>query len=141
MASDDDDWRLAGQEDYLKDAVLVWRAWSAPPLSETRAWRLADGTVMETPDPDAEPPPDAVEQVEPRGWDHDHCDFCWAKFMATDYPPEQREWREQHPEILTAGYTPAGSEPGRTCLWICPQCFEDFRERFDWTVVEDRHAD
>lgn len=61
--------------------------------------------------------------------------------MAADYPPEQRQWREEHPEILTAGYTLAEAESGSSCLWICPQCFEDFRERFGWTVVEERYAD
>jgi len=69
----------------------------------------------------------------PPGWDHDHCAFCWAKFMAADYPPEQREWREQHPEVLTAGYTVDGPQKSRH--WICPRCFEDFRERFGWAVV------
>ncbi|HWI97102.1 MAG TPA: hypothetical protein VNS60_13645 [Solirubrobacterales bacterium] len=69
----------------------------------------------------------------PLGWDHDHCAFCWAKFMAADYPPEQREWREQHPEVLTVGYTIDGSQKSRH--WICPKCFEDFRKRFRWTVV------
>ena len=86
---------------------------------------------METTNPDAEPPHRAVERAEPRGWDHDHCDFCWAKFMV----PEQRQ---QDPEILTAGYTPALG-PGRT--WICPTCFEDFRERFGWTEGTARRPD
>ena len=129
----DDDW-LTNQEEYLLGAELVRRDWSAPPSGDVRAWRRADDTVMETPDPGAAPPQGAVEEVQPHDWDHDHCEFCWAKFMAADFPPEQREWREQHPDILTASYTPA--QPQRRRIWICPDCFEDFRERFGWVVVK-----
>jgi hypothetical protein len=53
-------------------------------------------------------------------WDHDHCEFCWAKFMDSD-----------EPEILREGYV---TDDGRD--WVCPQCFEDFRERFGWTIRE-----
>ena len=96
---------------------------------------------MEAADPKVEPPQGAAERVPSRPWDHDHCAFCWAKFMAADYAPEQREWREAHPEILTAGYTPVKEEAGRR-IWICPTCFEDFREQFGWTVIDHRdHLD
>jgi hypothetical protein len=130
-----DDWRIRGQENYLQGVTLIWQEWSAPTDTGVRAWRLADGSVREVADPDLLPPRDAVQQVEPPGkWDHDHCDFCWAKFMAADYPPEQREWRSRHPEILTAGYTPAGNNQGPLRVWICRECVEDFRGRFKWTV-------
>jgi hypothetical protein len=57
--------------------------------------------------------------VPPRpDWDHDHCVFCFAKFMATPGP-----------DILTEGYCTAAAAD-----WICPQCFADFQERFGWTV-------
>jgi hypothetical protein len=49
-------------------------------------------------------------------WDHDHCEFCWATFMSPNYPPEQRPWREAHPEVLTAGYTVARLESSRLPL-------------------------
>jgi hypothetical protein len=52
-------------------------------------------------------------------WDHDHCSFCWAKFM-----------EESLPEVLLAGYTTADGHH-----WICPACFEDFRERFAWRLA------
>ncbi len=51
-------------------------------------------------------------------WDHDHCEFCWAKFMDED-----------HPDIQRAGYSTADGY-----RWICKQCFEDFKDLFDWTV-------
>ncbi len=52
-------------------------------------------------------------------WDHDHCEFCWAKFMVEDLP-----------DVLHEGY----------CIvdqyrWICKGCFDDFRERFRWRVT------
>jgi len=126
----DDDWRLRRQERYLQGATLVWREWSSPAASDLRAWRMSDGSVRESSEP-VEAPAGAVERVEPRGWDHDHCDFCWAKFMA-------REIAEHDPEILAAGYTIASEK--RSTFWICPSCFEDFKERFAWTVVPSEGA-
>jgi len=44
--------------------------------------------------------------------------------MAGDYPPDQRGWRERHPEILTAGYTIAGllsrgaADCGRVLVYV-----------------------
>ena len=55
------------------------------------------------------------------GWDHDHCEFCQAEISDT---------RDDHVDC-TAGYVAADDR----YHWICPQCFEDFRDRFSWTVV------
>ena len=52
-------------------------------------------------------------------WDHDHCEFCWAKFMVEDYP-----------EVLPEGYTTLDEY-----RWICSGCCEDFKEMFEWRVV------
>jgi hypothetical protein len=54
-------------------------------------------------------------------WDHDHCEFCWAKFAEPG----------SLPEALHAGY--ATPDDYR---WICKACFDDFCERFEWIVVE-----
>ncbi|AYG02196.1 hypothetical protein [Gryllotalpicola protaetiae] len=55
------------------------------------------------------------------GWDHDHCGFCQAEISddTTGHAKYNEAW-------VTAddGYT-----------WICPECFNDFRERFRWTVT------
>jgi hypothetical protein len=51
-------------------------------------------------------------------WEHDHCEFCWAKFMDED-----------HPEILREGYTTHDEY-----RWVCQSCFNDFRDLFEWTV-------
>jgi hypothetical protein len=53
------------------------------------------------------------------GWDHDHCEFCWAKFAEADAPEVRRE-----------GYVTA---EGR---WVCASCFADFRGRFGWQVED-----
>jgi len=52
-------------------------------------------------------------------WDHDHCAFCWAKFMEGN-----------DPECLHEGYaTPDDYH------WICVECFADFREMFEWAAT------
>jgi hypothetical protein len=51
--------------------------------------------------------------------DHDHCEFCWAKFMQT-----------AQPETLQEGY----STPDRE-RWICKGCFDDFVDLFGWKVT------
>ena len=43
-------------------------------------------------------------------WDHDHCEFCWAKFTP-----------DPQPETLHAGYATLDGYH-----WICAQCFADF---------------
>ena len=82
-------------------------------------------------------------------WDHDHCCGCWAKFANFDGP-----------EILHRGYLtaiPSKKMPkpefimqceaqGMTCLpqpvidgdrlyWVCPDCFEDFRDLLGFELV------
>lgn len=54
-------------------------------------------------------------------WDHDHCAFCWTKFMVED-----------HPDVLHQGYATQDDYH-----WVCEKCFHDFRGQFDWTVVEE----
>lgn len=51
------------------------------------------------------------------GWDHDHCEFCWAKFME---PPNGD---------IHEGYATVDDY-----RWICPQCFDDFQARFGWRL-------
>jgi len=82
------DWRLQGQEKYLKGVTLV-----------PRRYRRS------APNPN---------------WDHDHCEFCWAKFMVEDA------------HGLHHGY--ATHDDYR---WICEKCFEDFKSMFEWKVVDE----
>ena len=53
--------------------------------------------------------------ADPRN-DHDHCEFCWAKFADYD-------------GCLHAGYA-----TDDLYYWICNECFHDFKERFQWKV-------
>lgn len=55
-------------------------------------------------------------------WDHDHCSFCWAKFMVEDYP-----------DVLHVGYATVDDY-----YWVCETCFQDFKEKFQWNVIEHR---
>ena len=50
------------------------------------------------------------------GWDHDHCEFCGKKFAVKD-----GDFSEGY--MTRDGYH-----------WICKGCFEDFKQRFGWTV-------
>lgn len=51
-------------------------------------------------------------------WDHDHCEFCWAKFS-------ERE------NDLHEGYCTLDQRH-----WICDECFQDFKEKFEWHLEE-----
>ena len=84
------DWRLQGQEKYLKGVTLSWKSYARPSKS----------------------------------WDHDHCEFCWEKFMDADTP-----------DTLHEGY--ATTDNNR---WICAQCFADFADMFDWVVTNPNDA-
>ena len=53
--------------------------------------------------------------------DHDHCELCTGEFGAV---------KSDHVEFV-AGYVTADDNDH----WICSACFEDFRDRFAWTVV------
>ncbi len=80
-----DDWRLQGQERYLKG--LHFRLVPYKPSIPS---------------------------------EHDHCEFCWDKFMDL-------------PGYLQEGYR--FKSKGQT-RWVCLQCFEDFREQFSF-VLDD----
>ena len=53
------------------------------------------------------------------GNDHMHCEFCWGKFS-------------ENPKDLHVGFL---SENGE---WICPECFNDFKEMFEWEVIGEK---
>jgi len=51
-------------------------------------------------------------------WDHDHCEFCGAKFQVNDGDYDE-------------GYATMDRYH-----WVCPDCFNDFKEKFEWEVVD-----
>jgi len=56
-------------------------------------------------------------------WDHDNCAFCWAEFAAeaSDHAP------------YDAGWITADDEDE----WVCPPCFDGFRERLHWIAGKE----
>lgn len=50
-------------------------------------------------------------------WDHDHCEFCYAKFAVNggDYAIGYHTLDRYH--------------------WVCDECFRDFSDEFRWLVV------
>ncbi len=48
------------------------------------------------------------------GWDHEHCEFCWCKFLDG-----------------TKGYSTLDKNH-----WICEKCYYDFRDEFQWKIIE-----
>lgn len=48
------------------------------------------------------------------GWDHDHCEFCGAKFSLDK-------------NDLNEGYA---TKDGYH--WVCQDCYNDFKDEFNW---------
>jgi hypothetical protein len=111
----DDDWRLTWEDDW-HGAELQRKRFTAP-----------------APD-----------------WDHEHCVLCQTKFM-----------EETHPDTIQEGFvygydrsaSAAPHDERRISVpdpptgfsvvqspnaehWVCPTCFEDFEQRFHWTVAD-----
>jgi hypothetical protein len=64
-------------------------------------------------------------------WDHDHCSFCFTKFVPPDAASHMME------PVLTEGYTTTDRfERGAAYEWVCLDCFDDFAEEFRWVVVQ-----
>jgi hypothetical protein len=54
-----------------------------------------------------------------QGWEHDHCVFCWSEFA-----------EREDAEVLHEGYATIDE-----MKWVCPTCFEDFKDIFEWRVL------
>src|SRR5260370_41541155 len=103
---DEKDWRLQGQENYLKGATLLRKPYRA--LS-----------------------PD---------WEHDHCEFCWARFLDQTFSPGYAKALAEDPNIFTEGYAVQGRSPRGGSMndywWICQTCAADFAEQFAREVLQ-----
>lgn len=53
---------------------------------------------------------------------HTHCEFCWHKFM--ENPDGVKDCSKQ-------GYC---SIDGK--YWVCEECFNDFRKKFNWKLLD-----
>jgi hypothetical protein len=80
------DWRLQGQEKYLKGKTLKKKIYTKP-----------------SPD-----------------WDHEHCEFCWQKIA---------EEKANIKDSIHEAY--CDESAGK---WVCPVCFEDFKNSFNWEL-------
>jgi hypothetical protein len=69
--------------------------------------------------------------------EHEHCEFCWAKFMDPEFSDEHKRFIEENPDVQTTGYGVQASGPDGQddYRWICEDCFRDFREQFRWKVI------
>jgi hypothetical protein len=71
-------------------------------------------------------------------WEHEHCVFCWHKFLDPQYSEAHRKTLEEEPDRNSSeGYTNLGDDdvpPGK--WWICSACFADFSAEFGWGLVE-----
>ena len=89
------DWRNRGQDDYLRGATLVHKQYQSN-------------------FPKNLPPGD-----DPRNYsDHEHCEFCFAKFS-------------EHSGDLHSGFCTENQN-----YWICEECFNDLSSMFQWKVIE-----
>ena len=70
-------------------------------------------------------------------WEHDHCEFCWAKFVDPSFSETHAQLFERDPEVLTEGYAALGTGPNGEddYHWICGTCVNDFHERFGWQLA------
>jgi hypothetical protein len=71
-------------------------------------------------------------------WEHEHCEFCFHKFLDAHYSSLHADALASAPdEQSPAGYTNLPEE-GRPAgkWWICATCFNDFKEEFRWKVEE-----
>ena len=68
-------------------------------------------------------------------WDHDHCLFCWAKFVPCS--EEGKDWlaQDQH-TIYFEGYATVEAS-GSGYEWVCWPCFDDFVDEYQFAVDPD----
>lgn len=112
-----DDWRLQGQEAYLKQARLIrirfpefWqRSYREQNAFYQKLHRYAHRVVEQTGRRREYLEGDKIQHL----W-HDHCEFCWEKVL-TD---------KECAFYCTEDYR----------YWICPECVRDFREEFAFEV-------
>lgn len=68
--------------------------------------------------------------------EHEHCEFCWAKFMDPSFSEEHRTYIAAHPDVLIAGFTTTKAHAhGAGYHWVCEKCMADFADEFGWHVA------
>src|SRR5579872_3812545 len=71
-------------------------------------------------------------------WQHEHCLGCWRKFLDPNYSEADRKMLRDDAFTARVGFTNLADDdgllPGR--VWLCQECFDDFKGEYRWTVVE-----
>lgn len=111
------DWRLNGQEAYLSNInmyhIVFPEFWETAYKDknmfyqkiEQSAKRYVEQTMRGR---------EFLEGDKVQHFWHKHCEFCWEKAM-TDKPCEYYCTKDMY-------------------HWVCAECFQDFKEKFGWTV-------
>lgn len=87
-------------------------------------WRWARWSEYDDPIPDAS----AQGGIRVEHQDHDHCTICYEKAFSERYVDDLREgWTTGGPRARQAG------TPRDEYYWVCPDCFEAFRDELEWT--------
>lgn len=113
------DWRLNGQEAYLQNKTLYkvvfpdfWqKAYSEKTDFYNMIFNDAQNYLQNFPDRT-----DYVEGEKIQLFWHEHCSFCWEKALTN----------KQCVFYCTKDFK----------YWVCEQCFNDFKQKFNWTEKE-----
>jgi hypothetical protein len=148
------DWRLFGDHEHLRGATLWWRmyaprnailaqdqcefCWATFARSGEEAWH--EGYATQAPHGAGvreAPQPEPVEEED------EYITGVMAAVRANP-PAEPPAVDEPDPEVEAALFEaiklPSSAvEPAKTerVTWICPQCFEDFKDLFGWQVKSE----
>lgn len=109
------DWRLRGQEKYLKDLTLYKVSfpefWQKAYDEKNKFYQLISAEAHRFA-AQMQRGEEYLEGEKIQHFWHAHCEFCWEK-AATDkecvfYCTKDMQY------------------------WVCPECFRDFKDLFDW---------
>lgn len=111
------DWRLKGQQKYLKDVVLYRivfpQFWSKAFADKNEFYQ----SILRSAKNHVKTFPKTKEYLEGEKiqlfW-HEHCEFCWEKAMTNMECEFYCTKDMKH--------------------WICQECFNDFKDKFGWIV-------
>jgi hypothetical protein len=118
-----DDPRFEGAQ-FLSDAARLHHVVENSPQLIGAKWHWAVWKEQEAVEYD----PRTKEET-PAVWDHDHCHFCYETAFSERYDDDLREgWTTTGP----AGAPTEEQQP--EYHWVCPDCFERYRDPFAWTV-------